>query len=625
MIEKTTSKAFRLLQMGKDLAQELELDTVERLIDVQMRILNEDSILAVFVGPASSGKTSTINSILGDCALYGSHRKPILREGVAPTTSYIFEVSATGTRYNAKTEYTDYTYGECTGKKEVFNLMGTLDSTILRAIVDFPAAKGLPENITLVDTPGFGAYQSEITNSLVEEALGIADLVFLFVRASRGVSEPLKSLLKRLKQTWKPFDDSREAIAVLTDTERLPGRVSELKDYFQSIPWMSITEWISIPRYGKTDRLQRILRELPTSDSFKIKRHEQSKALLQGLFIPIIQSDIDKRRELADNQELNRRHIQEAIEDLSENRKKIIDLFDRFYQQAHEQTLSLVDHHTSEFENSVNDLMKSIDFHARLTPKDYSRELEDVAHEILETSFFDNLEEVSIKQMESFLEEADKYFEKIEAACTDIPDLDFEHSDDLRFNTRVFQIGLGRLLGYAGKLGGRGGVALGVMNIGRKYVSKIYRLFGRRAPANLIRRGIPRAFRPFSKLLKFAGKAWIPIQIALELAPDVYKAVKIKGKIEKESKKILTRWKEGAEKKKQSWPGAIIAASSFVEEHWMDRKTGLRAQIDNLNKLVEERLTELGKEEHRISDYQRIAEKQQENLDKLMSNLDEWE
>lgn len=612
------------LDEASSLASDLRITDLEFLIETQKRILTDRSVFALFVGPASSGKTSAVNALLGESAICSANGEAILQEGVAPTTAQVVEVKAQKGAFLCQCEYADGSFYDGLGPGEAYQILRCNNRRLIRAVITFPGSELLPESVTLVDTPGFGAYDSEETDLLVEEALGIADHVFLFVRASRGLSEPLKKVVSRLKILWERTGKCQPLSVVLTDTGRLPERVEEVKEHLPKVLGESINDWIQVPRYGCIESLSEKLRDLSTGESLEQLRSLQAVHMLDRFFLPGIEARLLERKVASEKHLENLPLYRKQLEKIQSVRTKISKSFDSHHEKALAHAGVLVSKFESTYMEGIENLIDSVTFKGRAASTDYFAELREFTTSELHERFSAELSELSLGEMKRFISENEKYFEEMETFCASGPEFDIRQDQSVEKRSRLADIGLRKLLGYSRRLGGRGGVVLGMMNVARKAVSKVYHLFGRRAPADLIRRGIPRIVKPFAKVLKNAG---LPIQIALEVLPEVHKITTLKRNLRKQATKSLKRWLEPEKKRKKGcepWKGALETAKMVINDHWNNKDSGLRAQLNSAFTLLDRSAEDYRKEMESLEVFSEKHVHLETRLCELQLRVREW-
>jgi len=613
-----------ILDEARALASELRIKDLELLIETQKRILLEKSVLALFIGPASSGKTSAVNALLGEVALCSENGELIMPEGVAPITAQVVEVRSTKGAFLCQCEYADGSFDDDLGPEETFEILRSRNRNLTRVVINFQESETLPEAITIVDTPGFGAYDSVQTDLLVEEALSMADHIFLFVRASRGVPEPLKKVAWKLKKLWENTGKSQPLSVVLIDTDRLPERVDEVMEQLPKELGESIDDWIQVPVRGCISSLMKKLKLLSTSEDSEQLRKLQAAHMLEELFIPGINTRLVARKVASENYLENIPLYKNQLNKVQTARHEICISFENHYESTLVKADQLVSSFESTYMKGVQDLVDSVTFKGRLTPTSYLTELRDFTSNELDSRFSEELSELSLEEMNSFMSENEKYFEEMETFCATGPEFDIRQDQNIEKKSKLVGLGLRKLIGYSRRLGGRGGVVLGMMNVARKAVAKVYHLFGRRAPADLIRRGIPRMVRPFAKVLKNAG---FPIQIALEVLPEVYSISTIKRSLRKQATKTLKRWLEPETKRKKGlapWRGAREEAKNVINDHWNDKDTGLRAQLDSAFLLLTRAAEDYRKEIESLEAFREKHVHFELRMSELQSRIREW-
>ncbi len=185
--------------------------------------------------------------------------------------------------------------------------------------------------------------------------------------------------------------------------------------------------------------------------------------------------------------------------------------------------------------------------------------------------------------------------------------------------------GLRHLLGNLKNMGGRGGVSLGTMNFARKYTAKIYKLFGKKAPADLIRRGIPNAVRPLAKLFKQMEKRFWVVQIVMELLEFCWGLLRTKPKMRKMVKDTIEAVRKGTK------PGLLkkkilkIPAQPGMEEILGDVVKSIFHYEGGFEATVDEATREI---ENRIADWKnerKALKKSRETWSNLLAKLEKLE
>lgn len=151
-------------ELQANLASFAEIDPSHVKTLQQVVIALDELFLLVIVGEFNAGKSATINALL---------RKPLLKEGVIPTTQAI-----TMLRYGPQEEH------------------GQRGSSLLD--ISYPA--DFLRDITIVDTPGVNAVLRE-HEQITEDFIPRCDLVLFITSVDRPFTESERAFLERMR-TW---------------------------------------------------------------------------------------------------------------------------------------------------------------------------------------------------------------------------------------------------------------------------------------------------------------------------------------------------------------------------------------------------------------------------------------
>ena len=608
----------RILGTARGIATELNLGWLDWLLEQEQQHLLRREMRVLLLGPASAGKTSTLLSTLGPAGL-DSDGIEILPVNVNPTTAQIVDVYCGEGSLRAELRYDNGREERTDSVARLREVIAQADPALRRVVVQVPRPPQLPAGVVFTDSPGVGADEGQYADQLVEEALALADVLLFHVRISRGLG-PAKELLQRVQRLY-PYPDllPRKLIPVFTDA-RTPARVPEILSGMADLLGFPVTQHVAVPRRGATSELQDVIEQRWESPMATVPPQERVKAALEHVVLPELRGALETRRVLQADQDRSRefmrqntararrakqviraradhhraaatselqQHANRKIEQIRIDLDGLIDGSSRFIWETlkDECTRTLVDHHETFFDEEVKGLL--------------TVRLETLAREVND-------------ELVAFEQEAHQH-----EVVLDLKTPGFDGLGRAAGDTFVGQ-GARQFLGHLGRLGGRGGVKLGTMNFTRQVVARTYRVFGKRAPAELIRRGIPRAVRHLGSALKFLSKqVWI-IDVAIEVFHQMWNLIRAKARVHKHAQTITQAWLHGP--KPTLWgrikgtkppPGVLEDLRTAVDDAWDGRKRtedgkhvdtadGIEDQISNAEmhlddhiRYCEEQLTQL--------------------------------
>lgn len=521
-----------LLEQAKGFAVAAGCRDLAWLIEQEIGFQLHPEVRLLFLGPASAGKTTTIDTLLGPAARDVAGMS-ILPMGVRPTTSQVVEVRTGSARIEGRAVHGTGQVVESSIADTIRGWMADKDSEIRRVMLDVPNAPGVPEHSVLVDTPGIGADEGEFANALVEEALAVSDRYLLCIRARRGIG-PAAALLKRVAQLY-PYEDGLEdrVLLVLTDTARARGRIEEIVEQAADLLGTKQVDWVELPAPGEVDSIRRQLKDLAREQHDAESLDARAGTVLRYLVLPELRSAV--KRHLA-NQERGAEaegHLQKFVNKGRELIRKLeaetADAERRMTREAREGLQRQIEAIQSELDSFIDETEHTV-WEAYRDQVGRTLELRCKQHVSDLSESLDSEMRDLVERFADYLKEFEQDVCDFEAISAQLPPGELA-AVKRAFRRGVQGPGLRGFLGHLGKMGGRGGVTLGTMNFARKYVSKLYRLFGKRAPADLIRSGIPNAVRPLAKLLKFVSKRFWVVQLVMEVGGVTWDALRAKSKM----------------------------------------------------------------------------------------------
>ena len=605
-----------ILDEASELAERLGQKWLSWLIQREVERLEIREMRVLLVGPASSGKTSTVLALLGEASAKSLDGTDMLPVGVRPTTAHLIHVYTGFEFFEAELRWEDGRLLKTSDPALLRKLLAQQDAQLRRAIVNVPESNQIPAGVVMTDSPGVGADNSEFADALVEEALGLADIILFHVRVPRGLGPSVK-ILEKVRDLYPYRNElSKRFLPVLTDV-RTPGRIQEILEGLTSSLGFEVSRHAAIARRGDVEALSSILHEFWEDPDFVTPPARGAELALRNVIIPELEMAVRSRERLLEGRELTRQYLEKWIKD-GETYATLL------RQKSAEARAKALRELKSVVENTGNQAKMELENVIGQMANFLWETYQDECVRTLQTRLLDDFEHRAEKILSDILAElARDCGEAVEAFDQNI------RLDELRISAPNFQElkiaateitggqAARRFLGSVNRMGGRGGVKQGTINLERKVVAKLYRLAGfKAAPADLIRSGIPRAIGPLGDTLKFLSRrAWI-VAVAREVIGTGWQIMRAPGKLRKLTDHIIQQWREGPEL--TLWqrinstprpPGVLECVEIMVRDTWegtriekdavpgLDRWPGVNQQIESaveaINEFIEEKRSEL--------------------------------
>lgn len=562
-----------LLEDAARLSEELGLGGMAAMLRAELADLHAATPRFLFVGPPSSGKTSSLLSLMR-LAAYDEAGESILPVGVAPTTAHIVEVRAGSSEVSAVVRWRDGRTESTGSMTQLRAMLARPDGEVHRVLVEVPTLAGLSEPLVCIDAPGVGGVGGGYADELLEESLGISDRIFLHVRAPRGLG-PARSVLERVRSRY-PYPEELQfrLIPVLTDL-RTPDRLPEILEGMREILGFETAPPVLVPKRGEvTDLETRIATALDDAKNHYDLDARARDVLRHGV-LPVLGATLERHQARRARRDQSIEHarrfragalstaayIQQRSEEArAEARQGLEELARERVESAREDVAQLIE--TSDrflFDSYKDEVARSLNHHLI---EDFTPLAEE------------RLLKIVTRMANDCQDRLDAFEQSLEVGG--IP-VEAPGLQELKATTgkRGIDFASRRFFLYLNRLGGNGGITLGTMNLGRKVVSKAYRAVGKRASQDLIRKGVPNAVRGLGKALKFVGERQWLILVALEVIPLVWGVARARPKLRNELEKMTHAWLHGP--KKSMWqrirgtdppPGQLAQLSEAVRIAW---------------------------------------------------------
>lgn len=571
-----------LLKEAAALARALGRPVLSWMLELERSHLEVHELRVAVVGPASAGKTSTLLDLLGPAGS-GPDGVELLPTGPQPTTAHVVDVYTGFPELSIELWFGDGTRQSVGSLSRLRELLQVPDGALRRVIVQTRPAADLDSQVVLSDAPGTGAVGAEYADALLEDTLLFADLILFHVRLSRGLG-PARPLLERIVELADEIGDlSKRFVPVLTDV-RTPGRIEEVMSGIQEVLGFSPRPPVLVPRRGEVEALRVALQEASAAPELRTGAEGRVRSILREIVLPELRSALAKRRATDPREGL--RHAREWIEKTEWTRNELR-LRSLHHRRVAERRLSELVEETASATRS--DLLCFLGESSRWRPDANRDECQRTLEQRLNIEFRERAEsrlrdtlEALQREAEELLRPFDQHFAGAQVTESP-PGLDRLQGEATR---TILDLASRQFLAHLQRLGGRGGVKLGVMNLARQGASRLYSLAGRRAPADLIRTGIPNATRAIGEGLKrLARAAWL-LPAILEAVRDLWKVARSKARLENLVDDRLNRWLNGSRDGNESsqQQGVRQQVRRFVAAAWQggtDTGAGIDAQIES--------------------------------------------
>ena len=540
--------ALDLLAATAEFAADLGLTEVRTVLAGEVERIRRGEVRVVALGPTSAGKTTTLLSLVGDAGTAGG--RAILPVGVRPATAHIIELEYAEAGFEATLLQED---GVATFVSNPVALRAAIEEARapLRRVQVRLFSPALRSGLTLIDCPGFGADSGDAAGHLAGEALTQADIVLFHVRSTRGLGPCLPALAAFLEKD--PFPEAREArlLIVFTDARGL-GREDELLDGLEArLGFRPRHCWVGRP--GEVIDLQATLERLRADPTVVAPPAQRTAALVTGFAIPILQRRCDGLLEAADGGSDQAERTEEFIAHVRASQRSITAAGKDFRKLSTKSLKQIARARHGAVGADISRLIDGMTVGDRFV---WSGFRDDICATIevdlvngYSTAASEALEQHARDLAEHLGEELDRLDQRVRQA---LPVGETPGFDQLKREGRNLAVerGAARGMAYLVRLGGVGGAKMGTINLARKLAAWFYRLGGKdkRAPAELIRRGIPRAVGRLGTAMKHLSKRMWIIDVVVELWDMLVVPLKSKKTLRKFKERALDSWLNGPDR-----------------------------------------------------------------------------
>ena len=579
--------ASETLGRAAELAEQLGIMELKLLIDSEILFQAHPKVRILFLGPTSSGKTSTLCSLIPE-SLFDGDGRSLLPIGVKPATSQIIEVNPNAQEY--RLSYADKQGGvrEFTQFKDIRTILCQEKPDAKWAFLDTPSTS-LPSSLLFVDTPGVAADKGEYANGMVEEALAISDKYLFHIRARRGVG-PALELLSRIKDIYPYKDGFKDRfVLVLTDSKRGSGRIKEIVSAVEIALKLTDINIIKIPGPNQNNEVLELVQDTAKASTTPKKLAERTCHILEHVILPACTVELRDRKAIISYLNESKEHIEEFVRRAEGVISRLNESTCNCHKKMLKGVINRLDHHEKALSRELQTFIDGIE---QSVWKEYWEQLPTTFESYLKTECIPDIKDYVVKEIRSLQEEQERFLQEfeqqIELVCAKMQNPEFSGTQDQFFKSIPGAATRG-FFHHLVNMGGKGGIHLGTINFARKRVAEAYRLFGKRAPSKLIRKGIPEVVKPLGKMFKFLEKkVWI-VDLVVELSILAIGYLAAKSKMHKQVNKLVKAWREGYKpgmfgkiRKVTPEPGWDEQLTKHVDEIFMDEKNGMFAQVKSV-------------------------------------------
>ena len=292
-------------------------------------------------------------------------------------------------------------------------------------------------------------------------------------------------------------------MVVLTDV-RSAARAQELEEELPALLGARPL-FVQVPRVGEVAALRALLETRLKDPEVVPTSERRARALLAGLALPELRGALVARRAALERTEDTRRHLEGFVSLGQETVASLQRLSAEARLEVSRDLGAGLEAATEATRQDIAALAEGMDWFLWETYRDEVVRTVQARTDTFHAQASETLDE-ALRRLSEQCNAILVDFEQavsMPAELANVPGLDF--AKDAAFSLAAGRVAR-KALAYVERMGARGGAALGTVNVARRAVARFYRLGGRKAPAELIRRGVPRVVRPVGQLLKFVAK-----------------------------------------------------------------------------------------------------------------------
>nr|WP_275984020.1 dynamin family protein [Paenibacillus hamazuiensis] len=488
-----------------------------------------------FVGRTSSGKTSLINSLIGE---------ERLRVSAAPTTSIVTEViGGANTEDQYAIVHNDGQVEQIT-QEQFYRQLDEPVSTLRR--LQHRTRIQLEVEAHILDTPGYDSIyeeHSEVLNNFIPEA----DYIVFCVMYRSGMLEADKRFLELLHEVF--HHDLPPVVLVINRVPAGSGesdrRVKEIQDHVRSLIRMEVNTFL-VEEQGEASvpeavHLWQWLAQEASSDMRMRQWLERAKLVLESIYENLASAAETKRHMVQLDQE-QKRMLEEEIHQLRDKQKNIHALV----QRRRGELISELQAHVAREESAIADTCSkhiaasnrwtqgsdcSAFIQAHVLPREAALACKRTAELMV-----DRLEKLN-REMEDLANTAIGHYKRSVTLISD----KFE-----KLKTNVMKGVLNEGMKHVAfqffrQFGGRGGAGAGVANFGKmalKHVGKLFNKTFSRQTHNQVAQILAKLGLTSTKVL---GNV---VAVLIEIGFYLWDVATWQGKLDKKLRTSLRKWSE---------------------------------------------------------------------------------
>lgn len=589
-------RASRLLREASELAKDAHMSFLGWLLEQELEHLERPELRVLFSGPTAAGKTSTLAALLSQPELMLNEKDHVLPIGPGPTTNHIIDIYTGKPRFRWEARWRDGKTLQSADLESLGALLRTEDLGLGRVIIETPKSRYLTKNYIFMDSPGTGSFDGDWADGLFLDAAVMADLMLFHLRVNAPPARA-KEHLKIVKEPYPHQEQlTKRLVVVLTDV-RLPKKAEELLAMARDVLGFS-PQVVRVTCQNDIDGLVAFLEKSFHDHEKRRDVLAHTVSILREVAFPLFQGNFQEPDTYAAEM---LPYLYNRLEVTNLTIDKLNKLSEDYKRKTIQDLRAIASRQHKKAKHKSTENIDNISFVERLMVKEFAEQCHGVLDGILVCEFEDEVEKTFAESCECLMKECNDALEAFEQEIRATPTVLRSMESQLQeIAAKRGTSGIAKMfLGHLGRLGGRGGVKLGTYNFARKGVARAYRLFGKKAPAELIRKTIPRVLGRVSTVLKHLSKRFWLVELSIEIIGTSISAARAKSKLQKSVDKAISLWWNGRDAPKWTFwidteaiPSAYQLVETMVNQAWKT-EDGIEQQISNVTTKLAQEVSEL--------------------------------